>query len=352
LCRPWEDLQDEQNKLLVTGEEQSAPLLALALWRLGVPAVSLTGREIELETDVNGKVKVVRGVGEIRSFLGQGKVVVVTGFQGIKETTKTVVTLGRGGSDITEISLAASLGEKSCENYTDVDGIYAIDPRIIPEAKRFGQISYYQLIELATAGGGKLMDRAVILAQNLGVEIRVLLSPSFGESTGGTLVCSGSALERMESSESQPGLVIKELRMIKISNIPNKPGVAGKIFVPLSKINLESSIQAPAEKKAEISILCLPGFVGNILSVLKRVKSESLLDIEIAEPASVAELTLVDPLMRERPGYLGRVCQAIGKAGVNIESISSPGITIELIVQETDLAKAARAIAEEFQLIA
>ena len=346
------DLQDEQNKLLVTGEEQSAPLLALALWRLGVPAVSLTGREIELETDVNGKVKVVRGVGEIRSFLGQGKVVVVTGFQGIKETTKTVVTLGRGGSDITEISLAASLGEKSCENYTDVDGIYAIDPRIIPEAKRFGQISYYQLIELATAGGGKLMDRAVILAQNLGVEIRVLLSPSFGESTGGTLVCSGSALERMESSESQPGLVIKELRMIKISNIPNKPGVAGKIFVPLSKINLESSIQAPAEKKAEISILCLPGFVGNILSVLKRVKSESLLDIEIAEPASVAELILVDPLMRERSGYLGRVCQAIGKTGVNIESISSPGITIELIVQETDLAKAARAIAEEFQLIA
>lgn len=113
-----EDIQDEQNKLLVTGEQQSAPLLALALWRLGVPAVSLTSREIALEADINGKIKVIRGVGEIRSFLDQGKVVVVTGFQGIKERTKTVTILGRGGSDITEISLAASLGATYCENNT------------------------------------------------------------------------------------------------------------------------------------------------------------------------------------------------------------------------------------------
>jgi len=348
---PEEDLQDEQNKLLVTGEEQSAPLLALVLWRLGVPAVSLTSREIELETDTNGRVRVIKGVSEIRSFLDQGKVAVVTGFQGIKETTKMVTILGRGGSDITEIALTASLGEKYCENYTDVDGIFVVDPWIIPEAKRFDQISYYQLIELATAGGGKLMDRAVILAQNLGVEIRVLLSPSFGESTGGTLVCSGSTLEKMESFESQPGLVIQKLRMIRISNIPNEPGIARKIFVPLNKVNVVSSIQAPTGKKAEISILCLFSFLDNVLSILKEVKSESLPGIEITEPTSVAELTLVDPLMKEYPGYLGRVCQAMGKAEVNIESLSSHGITIAVVVKETDLLKAARALAEEFQLV-
>lgn len=345
------DLQDEQNKLLVTGEEQSAPLLALALWRLGVPAVSLTSREIELETDANGRVRVIRGVNEIRSLLDQGKVAVVTGFQGIKETTKMVTILGRGGSDITEIALTASLGEKYCENYTDVDGIFAVDPRIIPEAKRFDQISYYQLIELATAGSGKLNDRAVILAQNLGIEIKVLLSPSFGESTGGTLVCSGSTLEKMESFESQPGLAIQKSRLIRILNIPNKPGMARRIFEPLERINLLNAIQAPAGEKAKISIMCLPKLSDSILSILNKVKEKLLPEIEILEPLEIAELTLVDPLMKDHPSYLARVSRAIGEAEVNIESLSAPGITIAVVVKETDLLKAARALAEEFQLV-
>lgn len=346
-----EELQDEQNKLLVTGEEQSAPLLALALRRLGVPAVSLSSREMELETDTSGKVKMVKGVSKIESLLEQDRVLVVTGFQGIKETTRKVTILGRGGSDITAVSLAASLGQKCCENYTDVDGIYATDPRVIPRAKRFDQISYYQLIELAAAGGGKLNDRAVILAQNLGIEIKVLLSPSFGESTGGTRVCSGSTLERMESCESQPGLAIQKLKLIRISNIPNESGMAEKIFGPLEKINLVNAIQAPAGKKAEISLSCLPKFSTPILSILKEVKKMTLPDIEISEPLEVAELTLVDPLMGERPGYLARVSRAMKRAGVNIESISSPGITIAVIVKEADLPKAAQVLAEEFELI-
>lgn len=347
-----EELQDEQNKILVTGEEQSAPLLALALRRLGVAAVSLTSREIELETDITGKVKMIKGVSKIESLLEQDKVPVVTGFQGIKETTRNVTILGRGGSDITAVSLTAALGQKRCENYTDVDGIYAIDPRVVSKAKRFDQISYYQLIELAAAGSGKLNDRAVILAQNLGIEIKVLLSPSFGESSGGTLVCSGSTLERMESCDTQPGLAIQKLRVIQISNISNTPGIAEKIFGPLEKINLVNAIQAPAGEKAEISLFCLPKFSTPILSILKGVKKTTLSEIEISDPREVAELTLVDPLMKEYPGYLARVSRALERTGVNIESISAPSITIAVTIKETDLQKAAQALGEEFDLIA
>lgn len=348
---PEEELQDEQNKLLVTGEGQSAPLLAIILRGLGVPAVSLTGREIELETNLNGKVKMIRGVGGIESLLTQGKVVVVTGFQGIKEATKKVTVLGRGGSDISEVSLAASLGVRYCENYTDVDGIYTIDPRIVPEAKRFDQIPYYQLISLAGAGGGKLNDRAVILAQNLGVEIRVLLSPSFGESTGGTLVCSGVSLERMEPLESQPGIAIQITRLVRISNISNKVGMARKIFESVEKISLVSAIQAPAGEKAEISILCLPERLTNVLSALSDVKKKTLQEIKISKPLETAQLTLVDPLMEDDPGYLARVSRAIEKVGVNIESISSPGIDIAVLVKEKDMVKSAQALAREFRLI-
>jgi len=349
---PEEELQDELSKLLVTGEEQSAPLLSLVLRRLGVPAVSLTSREIEIETNAAGRVKVVKGINEIRSLLEQGKVAVVTGFQGIKETTRTVTTLGRGGSDITEIALTAALGMKYCENYTDVDGIYTVDPRIVINPKRFVWVPYYQLIELAIAGGGKLMDRAIILAQNLGVEIRVLLSPSFGESTGGTLVCSGSTLEGMEFFDSQPGLAIQKLKLIDILGIPNEPGMAAEIFEPLEKISLVNIIQGRAEKKANISILCLPEFVNSVLSTLGAVKKNTFPEIEILEPLGVAELTLVDPLMKDRSGVVTKFSRAMKRAGVNIELGSAPGITIDVMVNEADLVKAAQALAEEFGLLA
>ncbi|MBU4216659.1 hypothetical protein L6270_00725 [Candidatus Parcubacteria bacterium] len=162
-------LRDELDKLLVTGEEQSAPLLALALASLDVPAISLTSREIQLEASVTGRVKMIKGNNLIKGELDKGKVVIVTGFQGIKVSgsVRVVTTLGRGGSDVTAVCLAAVLGGCCCENYTDVDGIYATDPRVVPNAKRFEHISYHQLTQLASVGGGKLMDRAVLLAQNL-----------------------------------------------------------------------------------------------------------------------------------------------------------------------------------------
>jgi aspartate kinase len=345
------DLRDELNKLLVTGEEQSAPLLALVLQRVGVPAVSLTSREIELEANSAGKVKMVRGVQEIVSLLEKGIVPVVTGFQGIVGGTKKVI-LGHGGSDVTAVVLTAALGSRICENYTDVDGVFTADPRLIPKAKRFEKISYSQLIELASLGGGKLLDRAVILAQNLGVEIRVMLSPSFGKSCGGTLVCSGSSLEMMESNlDSQPGIVIQKLALIRLSDIPNKPGVAEKIFGSLSNVNLVDIVQAPAGEKAEITILCLSKDVAAVIAKLVAENTSVLPGVKTSGPFSVATVTLVDPAMKEEPGYLSRMCRAIATANTNIEALYSSGVTITTVVNEEAIEKTANALAKEFHLL-
>lgn len=348
-------LRGELDKLLVTGEEQSAPLLAITLNGLGVPAVSLTSREINLEANEQGRVKEIKGIVLIKNYLRQNRVVIVTGFQGvvnIDQVKKSITTLGRGGSDVTAVCLAATLGLKYCENYTDVDGVFATDPRIVPGAKRLERISYQQLIQLASVGGGKLMDRAVLLAQGLGVQIRVLLSPSFGESTGGTMVCSGNTLRNIETEISQPGLAIQKLKLVQILNVPNIPGIAGKIFSELQDFNLRSSIQAPAtDDEASISILFFDKDACSINNALNSMKSKLSSDVMISRVKSVAVLTLVDPLMNECSGYLYVICEALGDAGINIIAQSSPGITIEVIVDIDDLRIAAEAIAKRFKLV-
>jgi len=346
-------LRGELDKLLVTGEEQSVSLLALALASLDVPAISLTSREIQLEASAVGRVKMIKGNNLIKGELDKGKVVIVTGFQGIKVSgsVRVITTLGRGGSDVTAVCLAAVCG-CCCENYTDVDGIYATDPRVVPNAKRFEHISYHQLTQLASVGGGKLMDRAVLLAQNLGVIIRVMLSPSFGTSTGGTVVCSGSTLSKIEVEESQAGLAIQRLNMVRISHVPNQPGAAAKIYNALHKINLRGSIQAPAkEREASISILFSDSVSQEVQTALAMLKADIMPSIKISTLETLAVLTLVDPLMDDRPGYLRDVCDALGEAEINIVSQASPGITIEVMVGLKDLNVAAEVIAAKFNLI-
>ncbi len=344
--------RDELDKLLVTGEEQSAPLLVMALRRLGLAATSLTGRAIELEADSAGRAKRIRNADRITRLLSQGQIVVVAGFQGIIEGTDEPSTLGRGGSDLTAIAIAGALGLGYCEIYTDVDGVFMIDPRIVPGAKRFVRISYSQMIQLSGAGAGVLMDRSVALAQNLGVEIRVLLSPSLGESSGGTLVCSGSSLEEMEGFGTQPGVAVQRMVQIKISGARNSPGVAGGIFGALSDVNIVDSAQVPGAEEADIALLCLPEDSPRILARLQEARKTGLVgEIGISEPLGVAGLTLVDPTMKEEPGRFGKVFGAIGNAGVNIEMFSSSGTTILTVVREEDLEKAARALGKEFDLL-
>lgn len=346
--------KEELDRLLATGEEQSAILLTMALKRLGLTAVFLNGCEINLEADHRGRAKRVGKIDVVKNSLNQDKIAVITGFQGVIEGTKKVITLGRGGSDLTAVALAAALGLDCCEIYTDVDGVYTIDPRIVPEAKKFEKISYRQMIELSGVGAGVLMSRCVILAQNLGVKIRVLLSPSFGESIGGTLVCSESSLEEMESSSlAQSGVAIQNGSLIRISNVLNNPGMAAKIFNSLSEFSLIDSAQGMGGKTAEISIICLPEDLDRILAILKELKKDGNAGkIKILKIPKIAELTFVDILMQDRAGYLARVFGAAAKVDVNILMHSTASSAISIIVKEEYAAKAAMSLGEEFNLLA
>jgi len=342
---------NEVDELLGTGETKAATLLAIAITELGKEAVSLTGREIKIETDSKRKIKGIAGIERIKELTDQGKVVVVTGFQGMFQGE--VVTLGRGGSDLTAIALAAALGSNYCENFTDVDGIYAVDPRIVPRAKRYERISHNNLVQFTGAGGGKLMDRAALLAQNLGVEIRVLLSPSCGISTGGTLVCFGSSLGEMESQDpgDQTGLIIQEAEQVKISGVLNESGVVAKIFSVLSDINIIDSVQTTKHRAADITLLCAKKDMEEAISRLRDSKKSATQLGEVGNSMPVSGLTLVSPMMKEDPNYFIRIFNAISRSGVNIETFSSSNITIMVVVKKEEEKKAARALAEEFQLI-
>ncbi len=342
---------NEVDELLGTGETKAATLLAIAITELGKEAVSLTGREIKIETDSKRKIKGIAGIERIKELTDQGKVVVVTGFQGMFQGE--VVTLGRGGSDLTAIALAAALGSNYCENFTDVDGIYAVDPRIVPRAKRYERISHNNLVQFTGAGGGKLMDRAALLAQNLGVEIRVLLSPSCGISTGGTLVCFGSSLGEMESQDpgDQTGLIIQEAEQVKISGVLNESGVVAKIFSVLSDINIIDSVQTTKHRAADITLLCAKEDMEEAISRLRDGKKSATQLGEVGNSMPVSGLTLVSPMMKEDPNYFIRIFNAISRSGVNIETFSSSNITIMVVVKKEEEKKAARALAEEFQLI-
>ncbi len=345
---PPEELMD---RLLVTGEERTAVFLTAAINGLGKRAECLTGRDIKLETDEEKRIKGVRNVGIIKDLLETDCVVVVTGFQGIIEKTNRIVTLGRGGSDLTAIAIAAALEADYCKNFTDVDGIYTVDPRIVPNARRFDRVSYNRLIGLTGVGKGKFTDRSIILALNLGVKIWVCISSSLGESTGGTLVCSGGGVEEMETQD-QTGLVVQRAEQIKLYGIPNKPGAAAGIFGGLSDINIVDSAQSTNKKSADITLFFLEEDKEKIMARLRSVKENTDLIREISDPVSVSGLALVCPLMKEKPNYFYRVFDAIHRrANANVESFSSSNITILVIVSRKDEVKAARALASEFQLV-
>ena len=344
---PPEELMD---RLLVTGEERTAVFLTAAIKGLGRSAECLTGEDIKLETDEKKRIKGVRNVGIIKDLLKTDCVVVVAGFQGIIEKTNRIITLGRGGSDLTAIAITAALGADYCKNFTDVDGIYTVDPRIVPNARRFDQISYNRLIELTGVGRGKFTDRAIILALNLGVKIRVCISSSLGESTGGTLVCSGGGVEEMETQD-QTGLVIQRAEQIMLYGVPNRPGAGVGIFAGLRNINIVDSAQGANKNSSNITLFFLEEDREKIISRLRNVKRDTTLIREISDTVPVSGLALVCPLMKEKPNYFYKVFDAIHRANINVESFSSSNITILVIVRREDEVKAARALASEFQLV-
>lgn len=348
----------ELDQLMQIGETQTAALLAMKLLDLGVQARSFTASQIGLKTSNrygNAAILGLRDKGLAFRLLARFDVLVITGFQGIASgETAEITTVGRGGSDAIAVALAIEL-EAACVIYTDVDGVYAVDPRVVENARRFNIITPNQMIKMYTAGAGVMMGRSIEIAQKFNKLVKVKLSPSFGISDGGTEI-KNSAIEGIESSEyvEFAGLGIKkETGIIKIAGLPDIPGTASKLFKGF-EVNILEIIQTPTEPGdlAAVAIILERRDMAKAIEKLEkiRINNELFSSIAIYCYNDLVTLTLVDPAMVDTMGYMGRMLTALAEKSINVESIFSAEDKLGAVVKEEVCKKATQALAMEFGL--
>ncbi|HEU6448144.1 MAG TPA: aspartate kinase [Verrucomicrobiae bacterium] len=332
----------EMDMLLATGEQQTIALTAIALHSIGIPAVSMTGAQAGIVTDgIHTKAKIHNITPkEVHKKLNEGNVVIVAGFQG--ETPEgQITTLGRGGSDLTAIALAAALKADLCQIYTDVDGVYTTDPRIVPNAKKLQEISYDEMLELASLGAKVMQSRSVEFAKKFGVVFEV--RSSLNENPG-TIV--------KEETKSMEGVVVRGVALDKnqakvtLVGVPDKPGVAAKIFKALgdSTVNVDMIVQnishgsgAPA---TDLTFTTDKPDLLKAQKVIESLKSEiGYKNLIVAE--KIGKLSIVGVGMKSHTGVAGKLFETLANAGVNIDMISTSEIKISVVV---DLAKGEDAV--------
>jgi aspartate kinase len=338
----------EQDMLLTAGERISIALLSMAIADLGRDAVSFTGSQAGIVTDTShGKARIV----DVRSrrvleAVEAGRIVIVAGFQGVS-TDLDVTTLGRGGSDTTAVALAAALGADACEIYTDVDGVFSADPRIVPGARKLDAVSYEEMLELAACGARVLMLRSVEYARNHGVLIHV--RSSFGDREGTWVVKEEDVLERAiisgvahDTSESK----------VTIAGVPDRPGIAARVFRPLADagVNVDMIVQnVSAAGHTDISFTLPNEDLHHAEPILQQIAAE--VDASgFTCDADVAKVSLVGAGMKSHPGVAADMFEALAGAGINIEIISTSSIRISCVVRAGDCEAAVRVLHDRFGL--
>jgi aspartate kinase len=334
--------------LLTAGERISMSLLAMAIHARGLTARSFTGSQAGIITDaVHGKARILDITpGRITEALAGGHVVIVAGFQGVSRDSKDVTTLGRGGSDTTAVALAAALRAPVCEIYTDVDGVYTADPRLVPSAKRLREVSHEEMLELAACGAKVLQVRSVEYARNHGVDIHVRSSFSWQD---GTWVRKAAGMEHpiisgVAHDTSEGKLVIR--------GVPDKPGVAAQIFTAFAdaNINVDMIVQNVGDDGTTDISCTLPVADGiRALQLLEHVSSE-IGARQVNFDEQIAKVSLVGAGMKTHPGVAAAMFSALSDAGVNIEMISTSTIRISIVVREDDVETAVNAVHEHFGL--
>ncbi|AKX46594.1 aspartate kinase [Thiopseudomonas alkaliphila] len=339
----------EMDVMVSTGEQVTIALLSMALIKQGVPAVSFTGAQIPLVTDSEFSKARILSIDEskVRAQLHAGKVVVVAGFQGVDEQGN-ITTLGRGGSDTTAVALAAALKADECQIYTDVDGVYTTDPRVVPQAKRLEQITFEEMLEMASLGSKILQIRAVEFAGKYNVPLRVL--HSFQEGAG-TLITLDD-----EDSMEQPvisGIAFsRDEAKLTIRGVPDTPGVAFKILGPVSAANIE--IDMIVQNVAKDNTTDFTFTVNHLdydkaLEVLNSVAA-SIGAREVAGTTNIAKVSIVGVGMRSHAGVASCMFEALAKENINIQMISTSEIKVSVVVEEKYLELAVRALHTAFDL--
>jgi aspartate kinase len=338
--------------LLSTGERISCALCAMAINDLGHRAISLTGSQAGIVTDTShtkARILDVRA-DRIREALNDDQIVLVAGFQGVS-TSRDVTTLGRGGSDTTAVALAAALRADVCEIYTDVDGVFTADPRIVPNAQRLERITYEEMLELAASGAKVLMLRCVEYARRYGIPVHVRSSYS---QLPGTIV-TGS----MEDLSVEQAIITgvahdRSEGKITVYGVPDRPGEAAQIFRVLAdaEINIDMIVQnvsAEASKLADISFTLPKSDGPAALAALERVKN-TVGYTDVSFDQHIGKVSLVGAGMRSHPGVSARFFGALADAGVNLELISTSEIRISVVCRDTDVDIAVRAVHDAFDL--
>ncbi len=343
----------ELDMLLTSGERISMALLAMAIANLGHEARSFTGSQAGVITDgSHGKARIIDVTpGRIRGALDEGLVAIVAGFQGVSQDSKDVTTLGRGGSDTTAVALAAALGADVCEIYTDVDGIFTADPRIVPAARRIPDISYEEMMEMAACGAKILHLRCVEYARRYGMPIHV--RSSFSNKTG-TWVKDSIEENTMEQAIIAGVAHDRSEAKITVVGVPDKVGEAATIFSTLAEaeINIDMIVQnvsAAATSRTDISFT-LPRTDGQTaMSSLNKIKARIGFD-SLRYDDQIGKVSLVGAGMRSHPGVTAKFFGSIADAGVNIEMISTSEIRISVVVDQDDVDAAVTAAHRAFDL--
>ena len=338
----------EMDMLVANGETITAPLVAMCLEGMGVPAVSLSGLQAGVRTSAAHSKARIQDIKPIRILeeLRNGKVVVVAGFQGVTEDFE-ITTLGRGGSDTTAVALAAALNADSCEIYTDVDGIFTADPRLVKNARKLTHIRYDEMLELAAVGARVMHPRAVEIGELYRVPIHV--RSSFTEGVGTMIV----AQVPMEERKRVRGIA-EETNVAKITvvDVPDRPGVAAAIFEPLGAAGISVDVIVQNIGRSRHTDLTFTVAESDLKAAEKLVKAaaKSIGAKKVESAAGVAKLSIVGTGMLGTPGIAGRMFRSLADAGINIEMISTSEIRITCLVARDQVQKGVRVLHKTFEL--
>ena len=337
----------EMDMLLSTGEQVSVALMAMAVHRFGHKAVSMTGAQMGIRTDnsfTKARIKTI-STERIRRLLDEGNIVIAAGFQGVDDDLN-ITTLGRGGSDTTAVSLAAVLRADACEIYTDVDGVYTTDPRLLPEARQMGQISYDEMLELASLGAGVMHSRSIEFAKKFDVPIRV--RSSFSDAPGSMIVSN-------PESSTVPvcgAALTKDEARITILGVPDKPGTSFEIFKRLAdrKVTVDMIVQNIGQGDLADISFTVPN--TDLKDALKAVNEAAKVvgATSVTHDDAVAKISVVGLGMAAQTGVAQRMFESLADAGINIQMITTSEIKISVLVQRSEATAALRAVHQAFAL--
>lgn len=338
----------EMDMLLSTGEQISVALLAMAIEKLGYRAISFTGAQVGIKTDkTHTKAKIIDIGGQrIKNELAQGKVVIVAGFQGVTED-QDITTLGRGGSDLTAVALARAVGADGCEIYTDVDGIYTTDPHIVPEAKKLKQITYDEMLEMASLGAQVMQARSIEVAKKFDIPLHVRSSFNTNE---GTLILKEADI--MEDFVVSGVTMNKNEAKITVCDVPDMPGIAAKIFREISKtgINVDTIVQNVSRKgytdlSFTVPIADLPRAKGLTVKIARSIKAGGII-----EDKDIARVSIVGVGMKTHSGVAAKMFEALAAKKINIDMITTSEISISCIIKKKNAEAAVKVVHAAFGL--